>query len=159
MINFFKYPLIYPYTGNIRSTRLLGVNTLPCQSPISIEHVYLIHTIIWSTRVGMSKLCNLFLSRFRTILVEVDCIIIYASLIIERGKRVTKQSENWLMPTVNPNVYLRDGTSLVNLLRLFCPLYSFVLLLPINRLDSSTIRLQILSVTSDNVTYLRIAAT
>ena len=57
------------------------------------------------------------------------------------------------------NVYLRDGTSLVNLLRLFCPLYSFVLLLPINRLDSSTIRLQILSVTSDNVTYLRIAAT
>ena len=51
MINFFKYPLIYPYTGNIRSTRLLGINTLPCQSPISIEHVYLIHTIIWSTRV------------------------------------------------------------------------------------------------------------
>ena len=27
-------------------TRLLGSNTLPCQSPISIEHVYLIYTII-----------------------------------------------------------------------------------------------------------------
>ena len=82
-----------------------------------------------------------------------------ASLIIERSKCTIKQSEDWLLPTVNPNVYLRLGTSLVNLLRLFCPLYSFVLLLPINRLDSSTIRLQILSVTSDNVTYLRIAAT
>ena len=45
MINFFKYPLIYPYKGNIRSTRLLGSNTLPCQSPISIEHVYLILAI------------------------------------------------------------------------------------------------------------------
>ena len=43
---------IYPYTGKIRSTRLLGSNTLPCQSPISIEHVYLIYTIIWSTRVS-----------------------------------------------------------------------------------------------------------
>ena len=54
MVNFFKYPLIYPYTGNIRSTRLLDVNTLPCQSPISIEHVYLIHTIIWSSRVDIA---------------------------------------------------------------------------------------------------------
>ena len=82
----------------------------------------------------MSKLCRLFLSRFRTILVEVDCIIIYASLILEHGKRVTKQSENWLMPTVNPNVYLRDGTSLVNSLCLLCPLYSFVPLLSNNLL-------------------------
>ena len=38
------------------------------------------------------------------------------------------------MPTVNPNVYLRDGTSLVNLLRLLCPLFSFVLLLANNLL-------------------------
>ena len=53
------------------------------------------------------------------------------------------------MPTVNRNVYLRDGISLVDLLRLFCPLYSFVPLLPNNRLDSSTLILQILSVTSD----------
>ena len=53
------------------------------------------------------------------------------------------------MATVNPNVYLRDGTSLVNLLCLFCPLYSFVLMLPNYRLDSSTILLQILSVLSD----------
>ena len=33
------------------------------------------------------------------------------------------------MATVNPNVYLRDIISLVNLLHLFCPLYSFVPLL------------------------------
>ena len=51
-----------------------------------------------------------------------------ASLIIERSKCTIKQSEDWLMPTVNPNVYLRDGTSLVNLLHLLCPLFSFVLL-------------------------------
>ena len=50
-----------------------------------------------------------------------------ASLIIERSKSTIKQSEDWLMSTVIPNVYLRDGISLVNLL---C-LYSFVLLLPI----------------------------
>ena len=56
-----------------------------------------------------------------------------ASLIIERSKCTIKQSEDWLMPTVNPNIYLRDGRSLVNLLRLFCLLYSFVLLLPNNR--------------------------
>ena len=80
---------------------------------------------------------------------ELDCIIIYASLIIERVKRVTKQSEDWLMSTVNPNVYLTDGTSFVYLLRLLRPPYSFVLLLPNNRIDSSTILLQILSVTSD----------
>ena len=40
-----------PYTGKIRSTRLLGSNTLTCQSPISIQHVYLIYTVIWSSRV------------------------------------------------------------------------------------------------------------
>ena len=45
-----------------------------------------------------------------------------------------KQSENWLMPTVNPNVYPRDGTSLVNSLCLLCPLYSFVPLLSNNLL-------------------------
>ena len=58
--------------------------------------------------------------------------ILQAFLIIERSKRVIKQSEDWVMPTVNPNAYLRDGISLVNLLRLFCPQYSFVLLLPYN---------------------------
>ena len=62
---------------------------------------------------------------FRTISVEVelDCIIhlshtTNASLIIEHSKCVIKQSEDWLMPTVNPNIYLRDGISLVNLLYL-----------------------------------------
>ena len=59
---------------------------------------------------------------------EQDRIIIIfhtsnASLIIERSKCTIKQSEDWQMSTVNPNVYLRDGTSLGNLLRLFCLLY------------------------------------
>ena len=34
------------------------------------------------------------------------------------------------MQTGNPNMYLRDGTSFVNLLRSLCSLYSLVLLLP-----------------------------
>ena len=38
------------------------------------------------------------------------------------------------MATVNPNVYLRDGISLVNLLHLLCPLFSVVLLLANNLL-------------------------
>ena len=89
---------------------------------------------------GMSKLCRYILSkwcRFRTISVK-DRIIIFhttnASLIIERSKCTNKQSEDWQMSTVNPNVYLRDGTSLANLLRLLCPLYSFVPLLSNNLL-------------------------
>ena len=49
-----------------------------------------------------------------------------ASLNIEHGKRVTKQSEDWLMTTSNPKSYLRGVINLVNLLRLLCPLYSFV---------------------------------
>ena len=84
----------------------------------------------------MSKFCRLLLSkwcRFRTILVEeLDCIIFYyilqmlPSLIIERSKRVTKQSEDQLMTTSNPKSYLRGVINLVNSLRLLCPLYSFV---------------------------------
>ena len=49
-----------------------------------------------------------------------------ASLIIEHGKRVTKQSEDQLMTTSNPKSYLRGVINLVNPLRLLCPLYSFV---------------------------------
>ena len=49
-----------------------------------------------------------------------------ASLIIEHGKRVTKQSEDWLMTTSNPKSYLRGVINLVNSLRLLYPLYSFV---------------------------------
>ena len=41
-----------------------------------------------------------------------------------------EQSEDWLMQTVNPNTYLRDGTSFVNLLCSLCLPYSLVLLLP-----------------------------
>ena len=62
---------------------------------------------------GMSKLCRYILSkwcRFRKISVEeeLDRIIIFSYykcfLIIERSKCTQKQSEDWLMPTVNPNV-------------------------------------------------------
>ena len=71
------------------------------------------------------------------------------SLIIECSNHVIKQSEDWLMTKSDPNLYLSDGISLVNLLRLLCPMHSFVLLLHTVCLDSSTILLQILSVTSD----------
>ena len=62
----------------------------------------------------------------------LDCIIFYyihttnASPIIERGKRVTMQSEDWLMTTSNPKSYLRGVINLVNSLCLLYPLYSFV---------------------------------
>ena len=59
---------------------------------------------------GMSKLCRYILSkrcRFRKISVEeeLDRIIIFSYyMMIERSKFTQKQSEDWLMPTVNPNV-------------------------------------------------------
>ena len=40
------------------------------------------------------------------------------------------------MTKSDPNLYLRDGISLVNLLRLLCPMHSFVLLLHTVCLDS-----------------------
>ena len=72
-----------------------------------------------------------------------------ASLIIEHSKRVIKQSKDWLFATSDPNLYLRDGISLVNSIRLLCPMHSFVLLLHTVYLDSLTNLLQMLSVTSD----------
>ena len=94
----------------------------------------------------MSKVCRYILSkccRLRTISIEaeLDHIIIFSYCeyfpIIERSKCTIKQSEDWLMPTVNPNIYLRDGITLVNLLHLLCPLFSFVLLLANNLLRFS----------------------
>ena len=82
---------------------------------------------------GAGSLVQNNFSRSRTRLYHHLSHTTNAFLIIERSKCVIKQSEDWLMPTVNPNVCIRDGTSLVNLLCLFCPLYSFVLLLPNNR--------------------------
>ena len=73
----------------------------------------------------------------------------HASLMIEHSKRLIKQSKAWLLATSDPNLYLRDGISLVNSLRLLCPMHSNVLLLHTVCLVSSTILIQILSITSD----------
>ena len=94
------------------------------------------------------------------------------SLIIERSTCTIKQSQDWLMPTVNPNIYLRDGITLVNLLHLICPLFSFVFLVANNLLrfsDNSSPSIErnkqlmapkeIVTMTmSSFVTYLRIDA-
>ena len=86
----------------------------------------------------MSKLCRLFFVKMvqvqnksrRTRLHHNLSHATNAPLIIEGSNHVIKQSEDWLMTTSDPNSYLRNVINLVNSLRLLCPLYSFILLLP-----------------------------
>ena len=91
----------------------------------------------------MSKLCRYILSKWCMFRISVEeeqphhhlhFHTTNTSLIIERSKCVSKESEDCLMTTFNPNVHLSDIISLMNSLCLLCPLYSFVPLLPNNLL-------------------------